>query len=186
MRDRITFGWLACLALAATLRAGEPPVGVTTPDPEALRTIEGHLGFLASDAMGGRETGTLHGDITAAYIASVFGRLGLLPAGDGDDFRQAYPLTETSVDLEATRLTVSGVEASFAPVEDWSVRGLGQGLDLTAGVVFAGHAVVDEQAGLDELAGVDLTGKLVLARTGVPEGFEGLEDRFDGSAVAWG
>lgn len=179
MSDRTLCAWLAGLVLATAVQAADPAPATTTPDPEALRTIEAHLSFLASDAMGGRETGTVHGDITAAYIASVYRRLGLLPAGDGDGYLQAYPLTRSAVDLENTRLTLVGSDQEFVPAEDWALRGAGQGVELEAELVFAGHAVVDEESGLDQLAGLDLDGKLVLVRSGVPEGYEGLSERFD-------
>jgi hypothetical protein len=71
--------------------------------------IRAELGFLASDAMQGRGSGTNYERIAAEYIGSQFRQFGLEPAGDTDSagnktFVQRVPLksaTETS-DANAT------------------------------------------------------------------------------------
>ena len=71
--------------------------------------IRAELGFLASDAMQGRGSGTNYERIAAEYIGSQFHQFGLEPAGDTDSagnktFVQRVPLksaTETS-DASAT------------------------------------------------------------------------------------
>lgn len=52
------------------------------------RQIRGELGFLASDALQGRGSGTHDEFVAAAYIASELERLGLKPNGDNGDFIQ--------------------------------------------------------------------------------------------------
>src|SRR5215212_8854672 len=48
------------------------------------QNIRAELGFLASDAMQGRGSGTAYERITAEYIGSQFGQFGLEPGGDTD------------------------------------------------------------------------------------------------------
>ncbi len=165
---------------AAPLASFASAGGVTTPAP--LRTtirqrIEAHMGFLASDAMGGRETGTIEGEITAAYLASVMRGLGLAPAGGGGLYTQDYPLHRSQLDLDSLELSFGGAEP-WAPIDDYTLRGLGaEPLDLLGEVVFAGHGVVDSESGLDQLAGLPIEGRFVAVFTGVPPGFEGLDER---------
>src|SRR5262245_45531447 len=48
------------------------------------RNIRAELGFLASDAMQGRKSGTGYERIAAEYIGSQFRQFGLEPGGDND------------------------------------------------------------------------------------------------------
>jgi aminopeptidase YwaD len=73
--------------------------------------IRAQLGFLASDAMQGRGSGTVYERIAAEYIGSQFRQFGLEPAGDTDSagnkgFVQRVPL-ESSKFVEAPKLTVT-------------------------------------------------------------------------------
>ena len=52
--------------------------------PDSLR---GHLSFIASDALEGRNTPSRGLDIAAEYIAAQFRRAGLTPAGDDGYFQ---------------------------------------------------------------------------------------------------
>lgn len=49
--------------------------------------IEGHIYFLASDELRGRETGTPEIDIAAAYLANSFRRYGVKPADNGSYYQ---------------------------------------------------------------------------------------------------
>src|SRR5436190_560829 len=89
-----------------------------TPASKALvleRNIRAELGFLASDAMQGRGSGTGFERLAAEYIGSQFRQFGLEPAGDTDStgqksFVQRVALTGAKF-TEAPTLTVtSGTE----------------------------------------------------------------------------
>jgi len=137
------------------------------------------MGFLASDSLRGRETGTVAGDITAIYVASVLQGLGLTPAGDPGKFTQGYPLRRSQLDMQALVLSMGDGEP-FVPLDDYCLRGLGVApLDLQGGVVFAGHGVVDAESGIDQLAGLDIEGRFVAVLSGVPGGHGDLAKRID-------
>src|SRR5215204_6626362 len=71
------------LALAISLFLSGPALGQTKSSIRE-RNIRAELGFLASDAMQGRGSGTGYERIAAEYIGSQFRQFGLEPAGDAD------------------------------------------------------------------------------------------------------
>ena len=60
------------------------PVAAQRSAPITEQNIRAELGFLASDAMQGRGSGTVYERIAAEYIASQFRQFGLEPGGDAD------------------------------------------------------------------------------------------------------
>lgn len=78
------------LALSVSLLLITAPLPVaaqvrrTAPAPIKERDIRAELGFLASDAMQGRGSGTNNERLAAEYIGSQFRQFGLEPGGDAD------------------------------------------------------------------------------------------------------
>ncbi|WP_246167112.1 hypothetical protein [Sphingomonas piscis] len=64
-------------ACAASLIAAAPPA----VDPAAVNRIRGHVQFLASDELEGRDTGSAAYRVAAQYVASQFQAVGLQPGG---------------------------------------------------------------------------------------------------------
>jgi hypothetical protein len=176
----------AALEQAALL----PRPQLATPVP-VERRLDAHLNFLASDDLGGRETGTVHARVAAQYVAAVFRSGGLLPGGEGGSYFQRYPLEANRLVPEGTSLTVTGTVTGTASgsatpqgealalrlFEDYVVRGYTtEGFDLAGDVVFADYGLVSEAAGVDEYAGLDVAGRFVLAFAGRPAGRRDLRD----------
>ena len=92
----------ACCLSAYTLPARQAPI--TTDVRAALDRISadslrGHLSFIASDQLEGRNTPSRGLDIAAEYIAAQFRRAGLEPAGDDGFFQTAnWMLAEQNMD----------------------------------------------------------------------------------------
>jgi len=152
------------------------------------------LGFIASDLMEGRETGTRGFQAAAEYAASLFGLAGLKPLGDmpvrpfsmsqmmggtqapskplENTYLQEFPLIETletttSLSLELRRGGSLRTHA-FRPSVDY--QGLTASGDTLSGpVVFAGYGIGEKNAGFDELKGIDVAGKVVVLISGVPD-----------------
>ena len=85
---------VAPLPVSAQVRRAAPP------QPIRERDIRAQLGFLASDALQGRGSGTNYERIAAEYIGSQFRQFGLEPAGDADssgnkDFVQRVVIEST-------------------------------------------------------------------------------------------
>ena len=66
------------------------------------------LGVIAHDSMSGRDTPSPGLEMTAAWIASEFDRVGLVPMGDGGSYVQRYPIETVRPDLVASSAKVNG------------------------------------------------------------------------------
>jgi Zn-dependent M28 family amino/carboxypeptidase len=106
------------------------------------RDFFARIGFLASDALEGRDTPSRGLEAAAAYIAGEFYRMGLEPAGDVGSYLQRWPFVTHSLDAAATRLELQvgnqrrvlayGTEYYVAP---------GSANPFSGGIVFVGEAV---------------------------------------------
>ena len=76
-------------AQEATSVAGLTPTQVQILDRISADSLRGHLSFLASDLLEGRETPSKGLDLAAEYIAAQFRRAGLEPVGDDGYFQTA-------------------------------------------------------------------------------------------------
>lgn len=106
-------GALILISGCSATIAGTPPtapaidavasaVGEITPE-----VIVGHVSFLASDALLGRDTPSPGLETAARYIADDFRSLGLEPGGDEGTFLQRYPYTRTSMIREQREVSVT-------------------------------------------------------------------------------
>ena len=66
------------------------------------------LGVIAHDSMSGRDTPSPGLEMTAAWIASEFDWVGLVPMGDGGSYVQRYPIETVRPDLVASSAKVNG------------------------------------------------------------------------------
>src|SRR5437667_6126831 len=102
----IRCGLVLCLAVCClSAQQAAPQQYTITPDVRTILdrvssdSLRGHLSFIASDALEGRNTPSRGLDIAAEYIAAQFRRAGLEPAGDDGYFQTANFLTaETNLD----------------------------------------------------------------------------------------
>jgi len=98
--------------------------------PQVLeKNVRAELGFLASDAMQGRGSGTPFERIAAEYIGSQFHQFGLEPAGDTDStgrktFVQHVPLSSAKFTEPPTLSVTAGGESST-----WNAVGVLRGSD---------------------------------------------------------
>ena len=80
---------ITTLALLLTLAAPADDPQMAAVDHISADSLKGHLSFLASDLLEGRDTPSRGLDLAAAYIASQFRRAGLEPIGDDGYFQTA-------------------------------------------------------------------------------------------------
>jgi hypothetical protein len=78
---------IICLSLAVSAQQ-KPADPKTAHDPAMARQIRGELGFLSSDAMQGRGSGTHDELLAAGYLASELEEIGIAPAGDQGGYIQ--------------------------------------------------------------------------------------------------
>lgn len=135
-----------------------------------------HISYLASEALGGRLTGSDGERLATDYVAHVFGALGLQPAGDDGTFFQTFPFT-AGVSLDVTNvLTLHTAQGDRTLTVDSAWRPLAfsrTGAMDAAGVVFAGYGMVAPATGqfpaYDAYANLEVTDKWVLILRYMPE-----------------
>ena len=145
---------------------------VATQDPasEGKRWWR-HIEILASDAFEGRSVGTPGFEKALAYVEAEFKNSGLKPAGVGG-YRQPVSLESRTLIPETSKLTLvrDGAETPLAVRQDATLTARGE-LDgrVEASMVFVGYGLTIPEAQWDELAGLDLRGKIaVYVNTAVP------------------
>ncbi|QNE32292.1 M28 family peptidase [Sphingomonas sp. NBWT7] len=162
-----------------------------TPLSAGAAAIKGHVMFLASDAMRGREAGSAEYDIAAQYVASQFFAAGLKPGGDAAAGAQGYlqqvplvaykPAGKGTVSITraggATQSLMYGVD--YVPSADPRAKETA----VTAPVVFVGYGIVAPAYGRDDYRGVDVRGKIVAFVSGSPAKMTGEERAWLGSAT---
>lgn len=147
-----------------------------------------HIQYLASDDLQGRNTGSEGHRKAAAYIAGEFERAGLKPAG-------------TSGYMQPIKFNVSQIvekESSLALVRNGKVEPLKLGTDAVFGLrgdiadqieapaVFVGYGLQVPEKNYDDLAGLDLKGKIAVFLAGGPAGIPGpLKSHYSSAGERW-
>jgi Zn-dependent M28 family amino/carboxypeptidase len=156
------------VALALLLLAN--PVFAEPVSTDALRR---HIDVLASDDFAGREPGTEGERQTVAYIAGQMRSSGLEPAGPRNSWYQPLEVKERRPgDQSSVWQSRTGKRERIELGRDEVIL-LGRSARETlsqAPVVFAGHGAVIPAKGIDQLAGADLKGAVVLILYDTPDG----------------
>jgi len=137
------------------------------------RDMKTHLTFLASDELEGREMCEPGSRVAAAYIASRFEHLGLIPLGDNNTYMQNLKVRRIGVEPEAASFNLHHTDSkveNFSLITDFLInRG---NLNEPLPVVFAGYGLDLEH--YSDYKNIDVKGKLVLYFSHTPQ--EGLTD----------
>ena len=147
-----------------------------------------HVSFLANDDLQGRDTGSEGHKKAAAYVAEQFKAAGLAPAGTSG-YLQPVPFTSRQI-VEA--------QSSLALVRDGKVEPVALGPDaafsmridpapqVEAPLVFVGYGLSIPELTIDDFAGQDLRGKVVVYLLGSPAGVpDALSAHAQSAAVRW-
>ena len=132
-----------------------------------------YIEYLASDQLEGRQTLTPGYQKAADYVAAHFKEWGLKPSGDGGtSYFQKVPISSpVLVNVGTPALAVDNRAFSFDD-NDFTLNALSTAkTSVKAEVVFVGYGLSLPAKGLDEYAGFDVKGKIVLAYKGSPETF---------------
>jgi hypothetical protein len=157
------------LLLAAVVAPLPSATAQSAPDLGLLRA---HAFFLADDTLRGRDTGSPEYAIAARYAATRFEAWGLAP-GNGESFFQTVRFLESRVESPKLVARRGGARAELELAKDYVLLGgLTAGrLAVDAPVVFAGRGIVAPELGVDDFAGIDARGKIVLTLSGAPATF---------------
>ena len=164
------------LTACAPNEEGAAPATTDALPAASAPAIRAHVEFLADDLLEGRLSGTRGYDIAAGYVASEFAQIGLRPGTADGAWMQPVALVESLSLLPPSRLVLrpsSGPAVTMAPGKDFlPVASLDQAKVLAeAPVVFAGFGVSAPDHGHDDLADLDVKGKVVLVFGGAPSQF---------------
>ncbi len=122
--------------------------------------------WLADPAREGRGVGTAGLDAAGAYVEERLRALGLIPAGDGGGFRQPFSV-RTGVTVEpATALRLNGADVPRGSLQPAGFSASGK---ASGKLVLAGYGLRDPANHIDDYAGLDVKGKIVVVRRFAPD-----------------
>jgi hypothetical protein len=173
-----------CLLAAAVLAAGFTPAFAQSYRADGNKT-KAYIEYLASDQLEGRQTLTPGYQKAADYVAAHFKEWGLKPSGDGGtSYFQKVPISRpVTVNVGTPAIAVDG-KVFYFDDSDFTVNALATAkTSVKAEVVFVGYGLSLPGKGLDEYAGIDVKGKIVLAYKGSPETFTLPRGSFSGDAA---
>lgn len=136
--------------------------------------IQAHAEFLTNDLLDGRAAGSRGYDLAAAYVAAQFRQYGLKPVS-GTGFMQRVPLVEATVVLPGSSMIYKHDDAAetFEYGTDYlpEANFFTSPVTITAPVVFAGYGITAPELHYDDLADLDLQGRIALILEGAPQRF---------------
>jgi hypothetical protein len=160
---------LFMVGIAPAQQTNEMPLS-----PEASQWFA-HVQFLASDDLKGRLIGTPEFTKAAEYVAGQYKQAGLKPAGK-DGYFQPVPFDNVQIDANASSLHAKkdgttiefkiGSETVLSPHADADTA-------VEADAVFAGYGLSIPARHIDDLAGLDVRGKIAVILAGSPAELHG-------------
>lgn len=155
-------------ALAALLAA--IPLFSCSPSPETAWWA--HVRWLADDARQGRETGSPGYLAAAQYVAHEFERVGAKPAGTDGYLQPVAFLARKLLEPECFVALAQGARVDTLRLGDDAVLSASTepAESIDAGAVFVGYGLQLPEAGLRDLDGLDLRGKIAVCFRGAPRG----------------
>jgi hypothetical protein len=161
------FGWTQA-AVPAPARALST-IEQQLVDNLSLATIKETVNALAADEMQGRGTAQPGGDKAAAWIADRFAKLGLKPLGLNNSYLQPITFRETQF-VPPPAFTVGNQSLKLGS-EFFVMPPYTGDENINTKIYFAGYGVSFPGIKRNDLAGLDVRGKIVVLRDGPPPEF---------------
>ena len=178
---------IGLLALGAAPSAARLPAAVDSAIQQiTVAELHRYVEMLASDAMSGRGVGHAGNRLAEKYIAAAFDEAHVPPASP--DYLQPVEVYQPRLGAHA-RLTMTArdtaladlrVGADFYPVPESGDQA------VDARVVFAGHGLTAPDARVDDYAGVDARGAIVMVLDDVPDSVKRLPSLSNDERAAMG
>jgi hypothetical protein len=168
-RLRLTSQALIVCILVTVVTAAEGPS--SNPANEWWK----HIQYLASDQLAGRETGSEGHRLAAQYVATAFRRAGLKPGGTRGYFQSVRFISRRIVEERSSLAIVRngnpepvvlGEEATFS-------MGIEHAPRTEAPIVFVGYGLTAPEMNYDDLAELDIKGRVVVLLSGGPSKIPG-------------
>ncbi len=134
--------------------------------------LKQHIGYLASDALEGRKSGSKGAELAALYISRQFSSCGLVPLGDSGTYFQRFTFIagvklgekNSLTSREGTNKTTYRIDKDYRPLA-FSANG-----DVSGPMVFAGYGISSTDPQYDDYANIDVQNKIVLIMHYSPTG----------------
>lgn len=144
-------------------------------DAVDTNTIRAHIAYLADDRLKGRLPGTEGYQMAVDYVEDQFKKIGVQPAGDAGGYTQRLVLRKTVLDnnsCSAFLTDKAGNIDSLLFSRDYipMPHPLKTSTGAAGQLVFVGYGL-DIPGTYSDYEGVDVTGKIVVAIGGAPDGF---------------
>jgi hypothetical protein len=183
-RARLLFVTTVLLLVTIVLSVGKMTAAQNTTrhnTPNPARAWWQHIEYLASDELAGRETGSEGHRRAAEYIAAAFKRAGLKPAGTEGYFQPVKFISRKIVEEQSSLAIIRKPKGESIGKEEPIVLGeeatFSMGIEhaprTEAPIVFVGYGLTVPEMNYDDLAGLDLRGKVVLLLSGGPSEIPG-------------
>ncbi|HET9993147.1 MAG TPA: M28 family peptidase, partial [Kofleriaceae bacterium] len=141
--------------------------GLAALDPARL---EAATKFLSSDELAGREPGTPGDALAERYLADQMKAIGLEPGGEAGGYFQTVPLRRADRDEAHSSLVITTAAGPIAFAQGTDAQLWAEprnaAVAIDAPLAFVGYGI--STAGYDDLAGVDLHGKIAVIYSGAP------------------
>jgi hypothetical protein len=157
---KVTFTAFCFLFTAAS--ASAQMKAVYPEDQLSQEEMAAHLRFIASDKLLGRMTGTPGNDEAARYIAGEFKKSGLAAFQSAEGYFQRVPLLRK---MPPGKGTIVLLGDSLNQPNKMALRSGGP-LKWSGRFEYVGYGLVDTAKGIDDYKGIDIKGKIALARFG--------------------
>ncbi|MES2835572.1 MAG: M28 family peptidase [Pseudomonadota bacterium] len=161
--------WMAGVAFLALAGALAGPVAAQEISTD---NISQHIRVLADDSFLGRQPGTEGETKTLEYLTAQYSALGLEPGAADGSWLQPVDLLSFLPAQPAEVVLANGDERRV--LEPRAIRvstsqPSGEANIINAPLVFVGYGIHAPELGWDDLAGADLTGKIVVYLSGEPD-----------------
>lgn len=147
--------------------------------------IKAHMAFLADDSLKGREPFSPEYQIAANYVASQFAEAGLEPYGDEGTYFQQVPFREFSIrhDKAEAVITTAADGGNTSEKKVFAFQSTRIGNEAFSGeLVFVGYGLDVPSKGINDYAGLDVEGKVVVIASDLPDGLTYDERTYHNSA----
>lgn len=132
----------------------------------AAERIKADVQFLAAPEREGRGIGTKGLEAAGVYLERRFTELGLRPLQGLSTLRDELTVTTALTLGEHTALTAAGTQV---PRDAFTALGFSAQGTVKAPAVLAGYGIVDPELHIDDYAGLQVKGKVVVVRRFAPE-----------------
>jgi len=175
LRAAAALGLVVALSVGVGAQTkGKPAASSPTPIRVDGKIIKSYIEYMAADAREGRQSLTPGYEKTAEWAAAKFKEWGLKPAGDNGTFLQNVPIAGPFLSGSAWTTGIPELSVDGRPFylkdDDFRLSNTSTpGTQASGEIVFAGYGISAPAKGLDEYAGLDVKGKIVLVFKGTPK-----------------